>query len=366
MNKKKIYYIIYSIVQMIISAVILFDLKSYSEAYLLSLTEAFSGYPEDIVASMTELFTIDMVKSMVMSSAIIVFLLAVAFLLIVLRDKVVSKKTLSIVLIVGMLLFSISDLGLFLVVATIVVIATSKKEEVNENGEKVVKEKKSIEKLRPLKVSGKDYLLTILLVVVYFSQFIIDLIPMSGIVAVVVVIAYYLITFGLVFYVFGKRLKRDFGALKKDFGTYAKYIFKMWAIMIGLSFVAAIIRIVFGADEISANQAGLNSMPLWYVVPLSIIWAPIVEEAVFRGSLRRFISNDKLFIVVSAILFGLLHTIGQEVGILNIILQSLQYVAMGGVMAYTYTKSNNICTNMGVHCIQNTLGSIMMILLSLV
>lgn len=364
--KKKIYFIIYSIVQLIINAIVLINLSSYAESYLFSLQEAMAAYPEEVAAAMTEMFTLDMARSTVMSSAIVCMLFIVAFLIIVLRGKVTKKKTLSIVLTVGALLSSISNIGLFLAVITIAVIAFSKAEKDGEKEEKVVKEKKKIEKLRPLKVTSKDYLLTVLLLVVYFSQFVIDLIPMSGVVALVVVIAYYLITFGLVFFVFSKRLKRDVGALKDNFGTYIKYIFKMWAVMLGFSLLAAFIRILLGGDSVSANQAGLNDMPLWYVVPLSIVWAPIVEEAVFRGSLRRFISNDKLFIVVSAVLFGLLHTIGQEVGIYNTIIQSLQYMAMGGVMAYTYTKSNNICTNMGVHCVQNTFGSIMMILLSLV
>lgn len=363
--KKKIYFMIYSIVQLIINAIVLINLSSYAEAYLFSLQEAITAYPEEVAAAMTEMFTLDMARSIVMSSAIVCILFTVAFLIIVLRGKVIKKKTLAIVLTVGALLSSISNIGLFLAVITIAVIGFSRAEKDSEK-EEVVKEKKKIEKLKPLKVTSKDYLLTVLLLVVYFSQFVIDFIPMSGVVAIVVVIAYYLITFGLVFYVFSKRFKRDVNALKDNFGTYIKYIFKMWIVMLGFSLLAAFIRILLGGDSVSANQAGLNDMPLWYIVPLSIIWAPIVEEAVFRGSLRRFISNDKLFIVVSAVLFGLLHTVGQEVGIYNTIIQSLQYMAMGGVMAYTYTKSNNICTNMGVHCVQNTFSSIMMILLSLV
>ena len=72
------------------------------------------------------------------------------------------------------------------------------------------------------------------------------------------------------------------------------------------------------------------------------------------------------FIILSAVLFGLLHTIGTETGIYNILVQSLQYMVMGGVMAHVYTKTNNICVNMGVHCVQNTFGVVMMILMSLI
>ena len=122
----------------------------------------------------------------------------------------------------------------------------------------------------------------------------------------------------------------------------------MWGLLFLLSFVAVTIVSILGGDGMSENQAALNDMPLLYVVPLACIWAPIVEEGIFRGVLRRFIpNNDKLFIAVSAITFGLLHTVGQEVGIFNTILYALQYMAMGGALAYTYVNSNNI-TDKGI------------------
>ena len=123
-------------------------------------------------------------------------------------------------------------------------------------------------------------------------------------------------------------------------------------------------RIVLGGETETANQEALNSLPLWYTAFMAIVWAPVVEEGIFRGGLRRFIKNDKVFIILSAISFGLLHTITSESGLYNIIVQSLQYMVMGGVMAYTYTKSNNIFVNMGFHCVQNTLGIIMMFLVN--
>jgi membrane protease YdiL (CAAX protease family) len=167
-------------------------------------------------------------------------------------------------------------------------------------------------------------------------------------------------------YVFRKRLKRNFKEFKKNFGSNVGYIFKWWGIMLGLSFVAAFIRILLGGDTETANQATLNSIPLWYVAPLAIIWAPFVEESIFRGGIRRFIKHDGLFVVVSAVIFGLIHTISSETGIYNILIQSIQYMAMGGVMAHVYSKTNNICLNMGVHFVQNTFSVIMMILLNFV
>ena len=94
-------------------------------------------------------------------------------------------------------------------------------------------------------------------------------------------------------------MKRDFKAFKENSGSYIGYIFKWWGIMLGLSFVAAMIRLLLGGAVETANQEALNSAPLWYVGPLAIIWAPVVEEGIFRGGLRRFIKNvAKIYIIM--------------------------------------------------------------------
>ena len=212
----------------------------------------------------------------------------------------------------------------------------------------------------------KKRVLGIVLLVIYCSQFVMPYVPMSDAGFIVGISSFYVLVFALAIMTFTRRLKRDFGALRENFGSYFRYILKMWGLMFLCSAVAVFIKTLLGADDISANQAALNGSELWITVPLAMIWAPIVEESIFRGLIRRFIpNNDKLFIVVSAVLFGLLHTIGQEANLYDTLVQSLQYVAMGGVMAYTYVKSNNICTNIGVHFCQNTLASVLMILMAL-
>ena len=346
--RKKIYFIIYSVLQMIMGIVNFVNYQEYADALYKSVQDALSVMPE--AAGM---FTIESAISMSLFSAGICTSFAIIFLVLALLDKVIDKKKLSLFLVIASLLMCNDDITFILAFATFLVILFSKK--TNK------KEKKEMKKLGKLTVTSNDRILSVVLFILYSTQFIIGLLPLSGMISIITIISYYLIVFGFSIYVFRKRFVRDFDFVSRDFSTYFKYIFKMWAVMIGFSLIAAFIRIVLGSDSLSANQTSLNDAPLWYVVPLAMIWAPIVEECLFRGSIRRFISDDKVFIIVSAISFGLLHTIGQEVGVYNTILQSLQYMAMGGVMAYTYTKTNNIFTNMGIHFIQNTFASIMMI-----
>lgn len=359
--KKKIYNIIYSVVQLLVSVYMMIFSKSVAIEQVEMLQESFKAFPAELQESMSQLFSVEQMVPSVLLTGFIGGILAIILLWIFIKGKVSTKKGLA----VGLTIASIFLFGgavSILAVVSLILIANTKVDDAN----KVVKEKKKVEKLAPFKLTVKDYIWSIILVVFYCTQFIVPNFIENKLLSVIYIIGFYIIVLILIFCTFRKRFKRDFSELKNNFSTYIGYIFKWWAIMLGLSLVTGIIRIVLGGDMTTANQTNLNDSPLWYVGPLAIIWAPLVEEGIFRGVLRRFVKYDKLFIILSALIFGLLHTVGTEVGIYNMLIQSLQYMAMGGVMAYVYTKSNNIFTNIGIHFIQNSIGVIMMILMSLV
>lgn len=357
--KRKIYLICYAVLQMLASVYTMFNANSIAKESLKMIKDVFKEMPAEMQTMINEVYTLDSVVSSVWMTAIVALVLGAILLWLFVRDRVPVKKGLAITLTVISMLLGVNDIVTLLAVVALVLIIGIEKEKV------VKKEKKEIKKLRELKVTGKDLLWVVVLVLAYSTQFIVPLFIENATLSIIFEILYYVLIFALVLYIFGKRLKRDFKAFKENFGTYMGYIFKWWGIMLGLSIVAAGIRLLLGGDVETANQAGLNSMPLWYVGPLAMIWAPFVEEGIFRGGLRRFVKNDKVFIVLSALLFGLLHTVGSETGLYNIFIQSLQYMVMGGVMAHVYTKTNNICVNMGVHCVQNTFGVVMMFLMSI-
>ena len=357
--KRKIYLICYAVLQMLASVYTMFNANSIAKESLKMIKDAFKEMPAEMQTMINEVYTLDSMVSSVWMTAIVALVLGAILLWLFVRDRVPVKKGLAITLTVISMLLGVNDIVTLLAVVALVLIIGIEKDKV------VKKEKKEIKKLRELKVTGKDLLWVVVLVLAYSTQFIVPLFIENATLGIIFEILYYVLIFALVLYIFGKRLKRDFKAFKENFGTYMGYIFKWWGIMLGLSIVAAGIRLLLGGDVETANQAGLNSMPLWYVGPLAMIWAPFVEEGIFRGGLRRFVKNDKVFIVLSALLFGLLHTIGSETGLYNIFIQSLQYMVMGGVMAHVYTKTNNICVNMGVHCVQNTFGVVMMFLMSI-
>ena len=334
-----------------------FNVNGLAKDYLKLLKTDLETFGPEIAAELEQIFTLNFATNYVIFASGICAMIGIALLTMVINGNFFKKKGLSFFLIVMMILLTVSNMatkvsyiGLF----SLLFMKTEKKE-------KKDKKKESIEQVKIIQLTKKDLLLSILLIVVYFSQFFLDV--FSENVRIYAGIGYYLITFGLCLYTFWDHYKRCFESFKNNFKIYLKYIFKMWGVMLLASLGAAFIVMALNGNAQSANQETLNTMPLWFMIPVACIWAPIVEEAIFRGIIRRFISNDVVFVIVSSITFGLLHTVGQEATLYLTIVQSLQYMAMGAVMAIAYVKTNNIMTNMGVHCVQNTFSTIMLSIL---
>ena len=354
--KKKIYLIAYALFELVTCLVWGLFADSIAASQVESLTESFSAYPVEMQEMMTQLYTVDMMKSSVLITAVICGIIGVILLILFARNKVSEKKGLALGLTIASMILIGNTVFMILSIIAICLIAKTPKAEIS----KEEKEKREIKKLRPLKVDSKDIVLSVVLILLYSTQFFASSLITNAVAGIIFEVAFYLLTFAFAFYIFKNRLKRDFGAYKENVSGHVGFSFKWWGIMMLCSMVVGFIRMALSGSLVTANQDGLNNAPIWYIAPLAIIWAPFVEESIFRGCIRRFIKNDKVFIVVSALVFGLIHTIGSEVGLYNILVQSLQYATMGGVMAYVYTKTNNICTNMTIHCIQNTLATLLM------
>lgn len=362
--KKKIYLIVYSIFQLIISLSYTLFSRDIATSYMKTLDEALAMLPEEFKTMFTDIITVDSLSGSYKLIGIVGLVLSVVLLYFVLKHKVSEKKGVMLGLtIASLVLFSDTIIAVALGVIAVIMVGTTPKTVVEgeKENKETVKEKKHIQRLRPLKVDSKDLLLTIVFTGLYFTQFFLPSLVSNVIVALIMEVVYYVAVFGFGIYVYNKRIKRDGEAFKKNIGTYLKYALKMWGIMFLLSYVAVILRLVLGGEVVTANQAGLNEMPIWYVGPLAVIWAPFVEELLFRIGLRRFVKNDVVYIALSAIIFGLLHTFSSETGIYNIIVQSLQYMVMGGVMAYAYSKTNNMFVNISIHAFQNALGILLML-----
>lgn len=165
--------------------------------------------------------------------------------------------------------------------------------------------------------------------------------------------------------VFFKQLKYDFKIFKEYFREYSSLVFKTWikALIVTL-IVSLILQLITGIEKANNQlnlQESFKTMPIFISI-LSMIYAPIAEELMFRGTIRKFIKNDKLFILISGILFGLIHVIDDSKTLAEFSYVFV-YSILGIYLSSLYVKTNNLCVNIFMHFLQNTLSVIGMILL---
>lgn len=106
---------------------------------------------------------------------------------------------------------------------------------------------------------------------------------------------------------------------------------------------------------ISGNEALVrNYIKLFpiYMCFSTVIYAPVMEEIIFRKTFKNVIKNSTLFIFISGIVFGLVH-ISFSNNIINDLLLTIPYIIMGIDFAYIYHKSNNIFTTITLHSLHN-------------
>ena len=162
---------------------------------------------------------------------------------------------------------------------------------------------------------------------------------------------------------FFKILKRDIKDFFDNKKVYINKIIKTFSITILFYIpVTLVLNLILGSN--STNQNLISEIPLWITAILGIIVAPISEEILFRGFLRKIFKNDYVFIVLSGIIFGIVHCMYIEENWL-MYLFVLPYAVMGIGFAKLYTKTNNIFANIIIHFLWNLIGVLGMLILSI-
>ena len=153
---------------------------------------------------------------------------------------------------------------------------------------------------------------------------------------------------------FKDSLKKYFSNFSKNFGDSLKY----WGIGLSLMYLFNIILIylVFNGNiavNEELNRQVLMTYPVIGFISIAVI-APLVEEMLFRYGLRKVTGKTKYFPLITAILFGGIHTLAGLDLSLKELLFILPYGSLGYAFGYLYNKSDNIISTIISHSIHNT------------
>ena len=168
---------------------------------------------------------------------------------------------------------------------------------------------------------------------------------------------YELAMMAIIIALFFKTLKQNWIDLKKNHNTYFKTYFKYWLIALAIMmFSNAIINLLFEQD-LPANEAAVrdlfNTNPL-YTYFSAVLFAPIVEELVFRQGFRNILGNNIIFILMSGLVFGGLHVVSSANTWVDY-LYLIPYCTPGLIFAYILSKTENVLITISLHFMHNGL-----------
>ncbi len=132
-------------------------------------------------------------------------------------------------------------------------------------------------------------------------------------------------------------------------------------------FVSNLIITIAIPGAMAKNQEAV--VEIFKVAPLymyisAVIISPLLEELIFRLSIRNVFKKDLLFIIISGLVFGIAHVAGSFENWYDL-LYIIPYSIPGFAFAYTYTKTKNIFVPVGLHLIHNGIMMALQIILFL-
>ena len=163
-----------------------------------------------------------------------------------------------------------------------------------------------------------------------------------------------LIYFVCIFYLYRRTFATDIKDLKKDF--WKKFLIGIKWLVIALiaQMVVAIIILPF-FPSVTDNDAAIMDLPVVYMIFKTMIFSIIVEEIVFKKSIRDVIPNKVMFIVVSSLFYGIMNVIYTDFSSSLKLLNILPYIVSSAIMGILYVKTNNISLVMLVKFTYNLL-----------
>lgn len=178
-----------------------------------------------------------------------------------------------------------------------------------------------------------------------------------------------LIMFVVVLLFYKKYLKKDLVLFKLNKKDYIKKIISYFLIFLvvkyGVTLFSSLLLVMLGSDLVtSENQEAVvtlaKTLPFMMMISTSLL-APFVEEGIFRLGIKKVINNKYLFILVSGLIFGFMHIFPTELPLYVALIESLNYVTMGLLLAYIYNETDNIYVVVIIHALNNLLSMLMIL-----
>lgn len=169
-------------------------------------------------------------------------------------------------------------------------------------------------------------------------------------------------------FMYYNELKSGVLKLKENFSEVFDTSFRFWLIGFTIMMASNLIINVLFPEAIAGNENSVQNMiqqtPIIMFFTAGII-APIIEELVFRQAFKDIFLSPRAFVLVSGIVFGLLHVVFSYTNGIDF-LYVIPYSALGIAFAYTVYKTDNITSSMMMHMLHNSMIIVLSILTGMI
>jgi len=162
--------------------------------------------------------------------------------------------------------------------------------------------------------------------------------------------------------IYHKDLIDDYKIFKDNKKVILKTAFNYWLKGLFIMYVSSLLISALNLSTNTnqdANIAILKESPFIEFI-CAVILAPIVEELVFRRSLKKGLLNKHLYAIITGLLFGAIHIISSLSNGPLMLLYLIPYGALGISFGYAYAKTNNIYSTIIIHATHNALSLIIL------
>ncbi len=139
---------------------------------------------------------------------------------------------------------------------------------------------------------------------------------------------------------------------------------KYWTVGLFIMMGSNLIINLFSSQHVAGNEQAVQSMitalPFGMLICAGIL-APISEEITFRKAFRTFLPNKWVFAILSGLVFGGLHVVGNISNFIDVF-YIVPYGALGTCFALAYEESDTVFTSITFHIIHNTILTLLSIL----
>ncbi|MBR4619263.1 MAG: CPBP family intramembrane metalloprotease [Bacilli bacterium] len=158
-----------------------------------------------------------------------------------------------------------------------------------------------------------------------------------------------------------KNFKSNIG---KNMDTSLKYYFIGLGGMVFFNIIINFILKLGQSQNEQAVQSMIKTSPILMLICAGIL-APITEEITFRKAFKNVFKSKWIFVMISGLVFGILHVINFDLKTSLEILYILPYGILGASFAYMDYEINSTYPSIFMHMIHNTVLTALSIIISL-